>query len=645
MTGQATRHPAWAWLVGSLAVLGAVALALVAPTAERGDPSVDVFTQVLLVLAVALAVVVLALRFGPETTGLLLALLTGLFLCVGAAVLLNANSFAPLGAAADQSYRTAYLTKFAHHWGLVDYAYKGLPSFYPPLFFWVLGRFSALSGVAAWHMLKVGLLYTAFLVPVVGWLLWRPVVGPRRAAAVVVVTSLVFQDWYNPHLWLAIAIFVPWWLGFVLGVGRNRRLTKGALVGAILLGAIVALTYWYVLFIGLVQLAGLLLLRRVARTHGRELEPRHLRDVAIVLGGIVVATAIYWLPLAASIISSSGAQTMQNRYYTGDEVPFPTEFFTFDLRGLVLLGGLVWLLATSFRRSLSLHLLGIAAAAYALYFFGYIGFLLDYPLDTLRVRGVIEFVLAAGAALAFLDVAQAIVSRRLSDRVDPKAAAVALGIAAVVVAVAIGQDSVRSIPYLDQQRDAKYPAHLIATFERVTHGNVNNRVVLTSLPDLSSFLPVFVFNTSDAHYSHPAAEFNDRASFLRTLSKDEDPEAFAIALLHNRYDTIDYVVMPSFGNDLVYDYLGDAFPRGVSPKSLSFSKDLFRTPSFTTLYRSRKTMLRVNRNHDPLDALQDCPRRASDADCRVLGDLLNRYAPHLDDETRQLAESWRRARR
>src|SRR5262245_3970266 len=113
MTGQATRHPVWAWLIGTVAVVGTVVLVLVAPTAESGDPSVDVFTQVLLVLAVALALVVLALRFGPNTTGLLLALLTGLYLCGGAAVILNATKFAPLGVAADQSYRTAYLTKFA----------------------------------------------------------------------------------------------------------------------------------------------------------------------------------------------------------------------------------------------------------------------------------------------------------------------------------------------------------------------------------------------------------------------------------------------------------------------------------------------------------------------------------------------------
>ena len=140
MTGQGARHPVDAWLVGIGAVVGAMAIVAVAPTAVTGDPTVEVVTQVLLAAAVGVAILVLALRLSPTTTGFLLALATGLFLCGGAAILLNANDFAPLGAVADQSYRTAYLTKFGHHWGLVDYAYKDLPSFYPPLFFWVLGR-------------------------------------------------------------------------------------------------------------------------------------------------------------------------------------------------------------------------------------------------------------------------------------------------------------------------------------------------------------------------------------------------------------------------------------------------------------------------------------------------------------------------
>src|SRR4029079_14478958 len=145
--------------------------------------------------------------------------------------------------------------------------------------------------------------------------------------------------------------------------GRARRLTRGEIVGGVVLGTAVALTYWYVLLIGLVQLAVLLALRRVARAHGRELEPHWLRDVGVVLGGIVVVTAVYWLPLAISVLTTSGAQPMQNRYFTGEEVSLPNAFLAFDLRGYVLLAGLVWLAATALRRPLSMHLLGLGRAA------------------------------------------------------------------------------------------------------------------------------------------------------------------------------------------------------------------------------------------------------------------------------------------
>src|SRR6478752_4746889 len=107
MTGQATRQPVDAWLVGIGAIVGAVVIVAAAPTAVQGDPTVEVVTQVLLALAVGFGVLV---------------------------------------------------------------------------------------------------------------------VGLRRAAAVVVLSSLTYFDWYNAHLWLAIALFVPWWLWYVLGAGRSRQL-------------------------------------------------------------------------------------------------------------------------------------------------------------------------------------------------------------------------------------------------------------------------------------------------------------------------------------------------------------------------------------------------------------------------------------
>jgi len=169
-------------------------------------------------------------------------------------------------------------------------------------------------------------------------------------------------------------------------------------------------------------------------------------------------------------------------------------------------------------------------------------------------------------------------------------------------------------------------------------------VVLTDLTDLSSFLPIYIFNTSDAHYSHPAALFNDRADLLKQLSRESDPDLFALAFTHNRYDRIDYVALQGTSESLTYGYLADAFPLGVSSVSLKFPTSQFDSNAFTEVGNDSVTVYRVNHDRDPLRRLQDCPQHPSAAKCGVLGPLLARYSSHLDDDARNLAEEWKAAR-
>ena len=87
-------------------------------------------------------------------------------------------------------------------------------------------------------------------------------------------------------------------------------------------------------------------------------------------------------------------------------------------------------------------------------------------------------------------------------------------VGAIVLVFAVGQHAVRDIPYLEGQRAAEYPRALLETFARGTDGEYVDAVVLTDVADLSTFLPTYTFNSVDAHYSHPAALFNERADLL-----------------------------------------------------------------------------------------------------------------------------------
>ena len=630
-------------LTGLLATAVTVLVVRLAPEARTGNPMVDVVVQVLLLLALAAGAFVVLHRFRPDTGGFLTAWITGLFLCGGAAVLLNANPFAPIGWVLDQGYRTADLTKFAHTGRLVDYAYKDVPAFYPPLWFWTLGRFAALVGIPAWKMLKIGTLLAAFVVPVGGWFLWRPVVGPRRAAAVVVVTSLVFQEWYVPHLWVAIAVFVPWWCHFVLGVGRSGRLRRGQLAVAVVLGAVVFGTYWYVLVIGAVQLGIAALIRRPARRHGVDVGPRSWRDVGLVAAGTAVLTAVYWVPMVVAFVATPGARTMQNRFYGGGEVSFPLPFLQFTAGGLVCAFGLVSLAVLARRTLVARHLLGLLVGGYVLYALGYLGVLAGSPLDTVRAVGVLEYVPAAGAALGAVALWRAL-------RTDPvprlRATDVrVVGVVALVVfVVAVGQTAVRDLPFLDAQREARYPTERVDGFRAATRGRFADSVVLTDDAALPAFLPVYVFNTDNAHYSNPIAAFDDRARFLQRLADEGDPTAFAIGVLHNRFDTVDWVALAGRGPSHRYGWIADAFPTGTRQEEVTFSDEQFASAAFDRRDAPAQTVWRVDRRHDPLRDLRACPRTSQEPECESLGRALSRFGADLDPEARSLARRWRAAR-
>jgi hypothetical protein len=569
---------AWAAITAvAVAVLGIVVLVAATPAAVDGDPTVDVAARLCLILAVGAGTAVAVAPLPRKTRAWAIAFLAGLYLFAGAALVLSGSSFPPLGIALDQGFRTASITKYAHSVALVDFAYKGLPPYYPPLFFWVLGRFARWTDSTSYEALKIGVLATGLVIPLVTVRLWAAVTRDWVIALAIVVTGLGFTDWYEPYGWLAAVLFVPWFLLFVLQVGRGRDLTRRQTAVGILVGAVVLGTYYYPLFIGAVALLGLLGLRRVAETHGVRLPPMYLRRTLVVLAGTAVLTAVFWLPLLVSVLTTSGARAYQNRYLDPATVDIPLPFLTFDLVGIVMLFGLGYLALTARRSPGSLGLLAVVVGAYVWIALGDFGILVGAPLLTVKTLPVIEVSLLAAAGAGAV-----VTARRIRD--DPRVrgrvgrAGLLLGgvTVGVVVAVGLGQSAITAIPYVKDQRAARPPSTMLAEFTVATHGHVADTVVLTDVEQLPELLPVFVFNVWNAHYANPASQFDERTRFLRRLSHETDPHLFAAALAANRYDAVDSVAFrTSDDGRFSYMFLDDAFPRGVVQRTFTFLSEQF----------------------------------------------------------------------
>lgn len=300
-----------------------------------------------------------------------LAVVVGLLLAAGGAWVLRRSPFPPNGYGGDEGFRLASVLRDARHLFPSDFAYKGLPAFYPPLYFFVLGRAVAVTGIAPYEALKLGTLAVALVVPLVGYGLWRKVTGDAAMAVGVVVAGLAVTGWFEPYSWIAAVAFVPWWCAYVVRVDgaevalTRREVTIGALIGGVLL-----MTFYYPFFVGGVQLGAVLVAGSFARARGRPVRLRVTRQSWSVLAGSLLVSAAYWVPMVVGALTTGTFTSLQNRYFDQWMVAVPLPFLDLSATGVVMLFGLVSI-ALGCRRSNAMRgLATLLGAAYAWIVFG-----------------------------------------------------------------------------------------------------------------------------------------------------------------------------------------------------------------------------------------------------------------------------------
>src|SRR5262249_32307025 len=163
----------------------------------------------------------------------------------------------------------------------------------------------------------------------------------------------------------------------------------------------------------------------------------------------------YWVPLALSVLRNGG-QVGFNRFYTSDFVDVRFRFLTFDLIGVLMLFGLVSLLLTARRSSVSLALLALLGAAFVYYLADYVGVLSNFPLLSTEANAVADAVLAAGAGIGAVELWRAArASEALPARLGRSGITAIAAVVATVLGFSLAQTAVGAIPYVTQQRAAR----------------------------------------------------------------------------------------------------------------------------------------------------------------------------------------------
>ena len=349
----------------------------------------------------------------------LLAQLSGLvfvsaFTIVTLGMPLGASKLYLFGISVDQQFRTEYLTRLTDSPALHDMTYLGLPSFYPPGWFWIGGRVAALTGMPAWELYKPWAITSITVAVAVALVLWWRMIRFDYALIVTTATAAVTLAYGSPEPYSAmITVLLPPVLVLTWSGLRAGERTGGwaAVVAA---GVFLGLTAtWYTLLLGYSAFAmGLMALALVAsrwRQGGVKAALDPLRRLAVIAVISVPIAATTWLPFLLRAARDPVSDTGSAYHYLpadGAELTFP--MLQFSLLGAVCMLGTLWLVV---RARSSVRAAALAIGVLAVYLWSLLSMLATLARMTLlsfRLQPTLTVLLVAAGAFGFVEGTQRI---------------------------------------------------------------------------------------------------------------------------------------------------------------------------------------------------------------------------------------------
>lgn len=488
----------------------------------------------------------------------------------------------PLGAAklylfgisVDQQFRTEYLTRLADSPALHDMTYLGLPSFYPPGWFWIGGRAAALTGMPAWELFKPWAITSITIAIAVALVLWWRMIRFEYALIVTTATAAVTLAYSSPEPYAAmITVLLPpvlvlAWSGLCAGgsgpsaerdgtvtveaerdcsVTLEPRNGWAAVVGAGLFLGFTAT--WYSLLFGYtaftIALMALVLVVARWRAAGWKAALDPLRRIAVIAAIAAAIAATTWLPFliraASNPVSNSGS-AFHYLPADGAELTFP--MLQFSLLGAICMLGTLWLVL---RTRSSTRAGALAIGVLAIYLWSLLSMLTTLARTTLlsfRLQPTLSVLLVAAGVFGFIEATLALKER---GGAWEKAVVTVAGAIGMTAAIAFSQDIPDvlrpdlTIAYTDtdghgQRGDRRPPgaekfySAIDAAIVGVTGKPRDQTVVLTADYSFLSYYPYWGFQGLTSHYANPLAQFDLRAAQIKKWSSLKSPGELLHAL-------------------------------------------------------------------------------------------------------------------
>ena len=523
--------------------------------------------------------------------------------------MLNGTKFFLGGISSDQSFRTEYFTRLTDSATVHDFAFTGLPSYYPSGWFWLGGRFANLLGLAGWAAYKPFAILTIAIAAALAYAGWAIVVPRRVAVLLALATSTVgVASWaaYEPYAWIFGALIPPmaavaWkYLTRPDEPDAGSRWAPGVFLGVYI--GLLALFYtllflFFTMLVVLTALVGLALCWRSGRRG--PVFRRALARVALVGVVALPIALVHWGPyLAASLgkTKQSAASSILPEF--GAQFPVPISLS--DFVGLLSLAGLVWLLVRVRDGAVARSLALVLAAGYLWYAVSMLGIPFMVTLLPYKIELVMDTVLRCAGVLAALDGARWL-AKRLAGTRWARTGLVSVLVVGLLGTVGILQSAADPLSPLPDEAFSNYypngnPAlgkrdpsqngawnqQLHDTVAQLTGKPEDQLVVLSDFQDFLSFWPYWSFETSIIEYANPLADFYNRRADIESWAKASSPAQLAADLTAYGPGAPDVFVFTRVGTGLQLTVTRNVFPAypQIEATKVVFPASLFDSADF-----------------------------------------------------------------
>jgi galactan 5-O-arabinofuranosyltransferase len=496
----------------------------------------------------------------------------GVYGAIALSLVFAPSPFPDNGFCGDQKFRMAMIERFTSSGWPTDYYFKGLPIFYPPVYYLVLGLLGKLTSHHGYEMLQIGLKLLFLFMPFLLFWMWRKIVSPT--SAIFITSAIILIDVAGsfmlvgvPHAFISNSLFIPWWLYYIQGIGCSPRFSWSTWISGSIIGALLLATYFYPFFIlGFMLVIFTCLV--ISRSHSTILPVRNLHQVWFQILGVGVFSAPYWFPNLLSIIHF-GMDRSRGDFYHSNSGGLGFPFLEFNWIGLIGAAGILfalWRVRSRILRSL----LWLLAVCLGFYLLGSLLGAIDFSLNLTKDREFTWAVMTTLIGLSIFSGVQWILHRR-NGRI------ISIGTVTIIMLICVrGMISFAHDSTVERSRTSNV---LFSDLPSDFVLKLKDHVLLTYGEEIYAFIPIYAFINVNEHYAHPASRFALRYDFLHHLTGVRDSRVLNVAMRNNQFDAVDYLIPEHVGESFRFQVALSNYPNGLILKDLSFSASLLSDTS------------------------------------------------------------------